>query len=67
MRCSGHDSGLSETRIIDRASQSKIRQQHALDTVLPDLGRPTKARLLEAMAGHVLAEAQLVGLYQKGR
>ncbi len=40
---------------------------YALDTVLPDLGRPTKARLLEAMAGHVLAEAQLVGLYQKGR
>ncbi|MBL8201542.1 MAG: YbhB/YbcL family Raf kinase inhibitor-like protein [Chromatiales bacterium] len=40
---------------------------YALDTVLPDLGRPTKARLLEAMEGHVLAEAQLVGHYQKGR
>jgi len=28
---------------------------------------PTKARLLEAMAGHVLAEAQLVGRYRKQR
>ena len=38
---------------------------YALDVVLPDLGLPTKAKLLEAMAGHVLAEAQLVGTYQK--
>jgi len=40
---------------------------YALDTVLPDLGQPTKARLLEAMQGHVLAETQLVGTYEKGR
>jgi Raf kinase inhibitor-like YbhB/YbcL family protein len=40
---------------------------YALDTVLPDLGRPDKARLLDAMQGHVLAEARLVGLYRKGR
>lgn len=40
---------------------------YALDTVLPDLRRPTKAQLLDAMKGHVLAEAQLVGTYQKGR
>jgi Raf kinase inhibitor-like YbhB/YbcL family protein len=39
---------------------------YALDTVLPDLGRATKAQLLDAMKGHVLAEAQLVGTYQKG-
>ncbi|HXG45674.1 MAG TPA: YbhB/YbcL family Raf kinase inhibitor-like protein [Gemmatimonadales bacterium] len=38
---------------------------YALDTVLPDLGRPTKARLEEAMAGHVLARAELMGTYQK--
>lgn len=38
---------------------------YALDTVLGDLGRPTKARLLEAMEGHVLAEAELVGTYQR--
>ncbi len=38
---------------------------YALDTVLPDLGEPTKAELEKAMAGHVLAEAQLIGTYQK--
>jgi Raf kinase inhibitor-like YbhB/YbcL family protein len=40
---------------------------YALDTVLADLKRPTKARLLAAMKGHVLAEAQLIGTYGKGR
>ncbi len=40
---------------------------YALDVVLPDLEQPTKARLLNAMKGHVLAEAQLVGTYQMGR
>jgi hypothetical protein len=39
---------------------------YALDTVLSGLDRPTKAQLTAAMAGHVLAEAQLVGTYQKG-
>ncbi len=39
---------------------------YALDTVLPDLHQPTKAALEQAMRGHVLAEAQLVGTYQKG-
>jgi Raf kinase inhibitor-like YbhB/YbcL family protein len=39
---------------------------YALDTVLQDLGQPTKAQLLSAMQGHVLAEAQLVGTYEKG-
>jgi hypothetical protein len=39
---------------------------YALDTALPGLDRPTKARLLDAMAGHVLGEAQLVGRYRKG-
>ena len=37
----------------------------ALDTVLADLGQPTKAALEQAMRGHVLAEAQLVGTYEK--
>jgi Raf kinase inhibitor-like YbhB/YbcL family protein len=40
---------------------------YALDSVLPDLKQPTKEQLLEAMKGHVLAEAQLVGTYQKGQ
>ncbi|HYO16933.1 MAG TPA: YbhB/YbcL family Raf kinase inhibitor-like protein [Thermoanaerobaculia bacterium] len=40
---------------------------YALGTELPDLERPTKARLEEAMEGHVLARAELVGTYEKGR
>lgn len=38
---------------------------YALDVVLPDLHEPTKAALLAAMEGHVLATAELVGTYQK--
>lgn len=38
---------------------------YALDAPLGDLGTPTKAALLEAMRGHVLAEGQLMGTYQK--
>ena len=40
---------------------------YALDAVLPDLGRPTKARLEKAMQGHILGRAELVGTYQKRR
>ena len=38
---------------------------YALDTVLPDLGSPTKPKLEKAMEGHVLEKAELVGTYQK--
>jgi Raf kinase inhibitor-like YbhB/YbcL family protein len=38
---------------------------YALDTVLPDLGRPTKSNIEAQMKGHVIAEATLVGTYQK--
>ena len=38
---------------------------YALDTVLPDLGKPDKQALEAAMRGHVLAQAELVGTYQK--
>jgi hypothetical protein len=34
---------------------------YALDTLLPDLRRPTKAALEKAMQGHVLAQATLIG------
>lgn len=37
---------------------------YALDTILPDLGKPTKAALEKALRGHVLAEAELMGTYQ---
>lgn len=40
---------------------------YALDSMLPDLGKPTKAALEAAMQGHILASAQLIGLYEKGR
>jgi hypothetical protein len=38
---------------------------YALDTTL-DLTHPTKAELEAAMKGHVLAQAELIGTYQKG-
>jgi len=38
---------------------------YALDTVLPDLGTPTKAELEQAMQGHILAQAELIGTYQR--
>jgi Raf kinase inhibitor-like YbhB/YbcL family protein len=40
---------------------------YALDAELPDLHQPTKAHLEEAMKGHILARAELVGTYKKGR
>ncbi|ACV35372.1 YbhB/YbcL family Raf kinase inhibitor-like protein [Accumulibacter sp.] len=40
---------------------------YALDIVLPDLEKPNKRTLEQAMKGHIVAEAQLVGTYQKGR
>lgn len=40
---------------------------YALDATLGDLGRPTKATLEKAIAGHVLARAERVGTYQKQR
>ena len=38
---------------------------YALDVALPGLDRPTKAELERAMRGHVLAEAVLMGTYEK--
>jgi Raf kinase inhibitor-like YbhB/YbcL family protein len=38
---------------------------YALDTAL-DLAQPTRAELEAAMQGHVLAQAELIGTYQKG-
>ncbi len=40
---------------------------YALDAMLPDLGRPTKAALEKAMEGHLLEKTELVGTYQKKR
>ena len=38
---------------------------YALDAMLGDLGSATKSRLLQAMKGHVVEEAQTMGMYQK--
>jgi Raf kinase inhibitor-like YbhB/YbcL family protein len=42
-----------------------VHKLYALDVELPDLRQPTKAQLEKAMQGHLLAEAQLVGTYEK--
>ncbi len=38
---------------------------YALDTVLPDLKNPSKEALWQAMEKHIIAQAELVGTYQK--
>lgn len=40
---------------------------YALDTMLPDLGKPSKVELEKAMAGHILGQAELIGTYQRSR
>jgi Raf kinase inhibitor-like YbhB/YbcL family protein len=40
---------------------------YALDTVLPDLKKPTKAAIESAMQGHLIEKAELVGTYEKSR
>ncbi len=38
---------------------------YALRTVLPDLGTPNKATLEDAMEGHILGQAELMGTYER--
>ena len=40
---------------------------YALDAVLPEIDRPDKAAVEKAMAGHVLAQATLMGTYRKAK
>lgn len=40
---------------------------YALDVLLPDLSEPGKDALLLAMKGHILAQAELIGTYEKGK
>ena len=40
---------------------------YALDAALPDLKKPNKAALESAMKGHIVAQTELIGTYQKGR
>jgi hypothetical protein len=38
---------------------------YALNALLPDLDQPGKAELLQAMQGHILAQVELLGTYQR--
>ena len=38
---------------------------YALDIELPDLGTPSKAKVVKAMEGHIIAKAELVGTYER--
>ena len=40
---------------------------YALDTPFPDLDHPTKAQLEKAMEGHILAQGELIGTYEKAK
>lgn len=40
---------------------------YALDTVLKEMRKPTKAKVEAAMSGHIIAEAVLIGAYEKSR
>lgn len=40
---------------------------YALDSLLSSLDRPTKAQLEAAMQGHIVAQATLMGTYQRSR
>ncbi len=44
-----------------------IHKLYALDIVLEGMGTPTKARVVDAMQGHILSEAKLVGTYAHSR
>ncbi len=38
---------------------------YALDIELPDLHQPNKTQLEQAMVGHIIGQAELIGIYQK--
>jgi len=44
-----------------------VHKLYALDVQLGDLHQPTKAEVERAMQGHVVAEARMVGTYEKSQ
>jgi len=42
-----------------------VHTLYALDAVLRDLKHPSREQLEQAMQGHVLAQAELIGLYER--
>lgn len=43
-----------------------IHKLYALDIILTSLTKPSKAELEHAMQGHIIGQAELIGLYQRG-
>ena len=80
--CTGLEEGVTKTPGLDGLNDWKrtgyggpcppigrhryFFKLYALDAELPNLSTPTKDQLLEAMEGHILVGAELVGTYQKG-
>ena len=50
---------------VQRGRHRHFFKVYALDSLLGDLGAPTKPALLAAVDGHVLAHGELMGTYQK--
>ena len=48
-------------------SHRYVHKLYALDLVLGDRSAVTKRQLEEAIEGHVLAEAELIGTYERGK
>ena len=46
-------------------SHRYFHKLYALDVQLPDLNNPTKRELEQAMADHILDQAELIGTYQR--
>ena len=64
--------GLNDWRSTGYAGPCPSIGQHryfyklfALDTLLPDLQQPVRHKLAQAIRGHVLAQTELIGTYQR--
>jgi Raf kinase inhibitor-like YbhB/YbcL family protein len=40
---------------------------YALDTLLPNMNRPTKGKIESAMQGHIVTQIEIVGTYRRSR
>ena len=63
----GTREGVNDWKRTGHGRHRYFHKLYALDTLLPDLQRPNKAALERAMDGHVLAQAALIGTYEKRR
>lgn len=70
----GARSGITDSRTTNYGGPCPPIGRHryffklyALDVLLPDLATPTKTALEQAMAGHIVGQAWLIGTYQQAR